>query len=110
MKLSQILLAVGIAPFAVVNGAPAQEASTTRPHMGAAHDSTIDNIIERRGLIDDMKMKEKCKSSFKGEKSKHKAACASESEGDVKNLCLLRGVLADASEECRAAIVKSMEF
>lgn len=105
MKLSQILLAVGIAPFAMVNGAPAHHVSTH-----AVRGSTIDNLIERRGLIDDMKMKDKCKSSFKGEKAKHKAACASESEGDVRNLCLLRGVLADASEECRAAMVKSMGF
>lgn len=68
----------------------------------------LDSKAQRRDLVDDMHMKEKCKGLWKSDKTKHRDACAKEASG--QNTCMLKSLLDDASEECKAAIVKAMGF
>lgn len=114
MKITSFLFTICISPFAIAARLPAQEVAasklTTGEANGFAFDNSAEDILGRRGLIDDMKMKEKCKSTFKSDKTKHKAACANVSEVDAKNLCMLRSLLGDAPSECRSAMIKAMDF
>jgi len=115
MKITSFLLAIVMAPLALAVRLPVQaEITASDPTTGEinthAFGSEFEDVLSRRDLIDDMKMKEKCKSTFKSDKDKYKAACANEADQDAKNLCMLRALLGDAPADCRAAMVKSMEF
>jgi hypothetical protein len=115
MKITTFLLTIAMAPLALAARPPAQaditaSNPTTSEINTHAFGREFEDVLSRRGLIDDMKMKENCKSTFKGDKSKYKIACAYEAEEDAKNLCMLRSLLGDAPADCRAAMVKSMDF
>jgi len=115
MKITSFLLTTVIAPLALAARLPAQADITAfDPTISevnsAAFGKDFEDVLSRRDLIDDMKMKEKCKSTFKSDKTKYKAACANEADVDAKNLCMLRSLLGDAPADCRAAMVKSMDF
>jgi hypothetical protein len=115
LKITSFLLAMALAPLALAVRFPVQAEitasdPTTSEINTLAFGKESENVFSRRDLIDDMKMKEKCKSTFKSDKAKYKAACANEADEDAKNLCMLRALLGDAPADCRAAMVKSMEF
>lgn len=65
--------------------------------------------VLRRGLVDDAVMKDKCKGIWKSDKKKHIDVCQKE-EASERNTCMLISLLRDASEECKAAMVKAMGF
>jgi hypothetical protein len=108
-----LLLAAIMAPLALAGPLPSPK--NFRPPHSPNHvldftEPSRTMTTTRRGLIDDMNMKDKCKATFKSDKSKYKAACAEVAEEDAKNLCMLRALLGDATVECRGAMVRSMEF
>lgn len=58
-------------------------------------------------------MKEKCKDMLKSDKTPYMAACpgtGAEEDDDARNMCLLEGVLKDASPECKLATLKAIGF
>lgn len=115
MKLISFLLAFAIAPLALAARLPTQadivaSNPTTNEVNALAVGKEFEDVLSRRSLIDDMVMKEKCKPIFKSDKAKYRDACANEADVDVKNLCMLRSLLGDAPADCRAAMVKSMDF
>jgi hypothetical protein len=95
MKLTALLIA--IAPLTLALHVP------ILPTLSA-------NPLSPRGLLDDMRMKEKCDSIFKSDKTKYKVACSGEADEDSMNLCMLRALLGDASPECRAGLAKMMNL
>ena len=111
MKLTAVLLAIGIAPLAMAAAMPP-------PRHHSYHDDSSLNLmdhppkthIEPRGLSDDIRTKKKCDSMFKSDKTPYVIACAGEPDQDSKNLCELRALVGDASVECRAALLKNMGF
>lgn len=116
MKLTSVLLAIGIAPLAMTASfpPPCKDIMASDPMSNLINSVTCrkesEDGLSRRGLIDDMHMKEKCKSTFNSDKTKYKAECTNAANEDAKNLCMLRSLLGDAPADCRAAMVKSMDF
>jgi hypothetical protein len=105
--MSLTLLLTLTAPLALVSANPK---NFLKPHdPNHVLDFTAPTMA-KRGLIDDMNMKDKCKATFKSDKAKYKAACAEVAEEDARNLCMLRALLGDVGSECRGAMVRSMEF
>ena len=111
MKLTTVLLAIGIAPLAMAAAMPP-------PRHHSYHDDSSLNLmdhppkthIEPRGLSDDIRTKKKCDSMFKSDKTPYRDACASQPDDDSAKLCMLRALVGDASVECRAALMKTMGF
>ena len=115
MKLTSFLLAFAIPPLALAVRLPTQpdivaSDPTTSEVKALTFGKKFEDLLSRRSLIDDMVMKEKCKPIFKSDKAKYRDACANEADEDARNLCMLRSLLGDAPADCRAAMVKSMDF
>lgn len=90
-----------ISPF------PCSPHHSTNPTPATPH-------LERRGggASGFFKMKETCKDMLKSDKAPYMAACpgTGEDDDDARNMCLLEGVLRDASPECKLATLKAIGF
>ena len=114
MKLTSLLLALGIAPLALAATLP-PPARHPMMHDGPHphHPKMIDYesaLVEPRSLADDIRTKKRCDSMFKSDKTPYRDACANWPDDDSANLCMLRALVGDASVDCRAALMKTMGF
>ena len=117
MKITALLLAIGIAPLAIAKNFRQQkhqldfsDEHDQNREIAWGHTAPKPAPVEPRGLADDIRTKKKCESMFKTDKTPYVNACAGEADQDSMNLCELRALIGDASVECRAALMKTMGF
>ena len=136
MKITTFVLAIGIVPLAMaaitpssrklpfgvyrVPDKPAENSESPEDYIvslsskSSSEDNSLtrdpENVLEPRGMADEIRTKKKCDSMFKSDKTPYVIACAGEPDQDSKNLCELRALVGDASVECRAALLKNMGF
>jgi len=115
MKLTSLLLALGIAPLALAATLPPPARHPMmhdgpHPHHPGKMIDHESALVQPRGLSDDIRTKKRCDSMFRSDKTPYRDACANQPDDDSANLCMLRALVGDASVDCRAALMKTMGF
>ena len=105
MKLTIPLL---IATAALTSAAAVPTDLQTNVQVSQPSDAGYE--IFQRGPGDDLEMKKECKALWKSDKTKHRDACTYQNDEDSRNLCMLRSLIGDGTEKCKAAMVKALGF